>query len=75
MTSTTLTINNAKSKYFEHVCSEYDVRLIRLNEDGEKFAVYEAQGDSRDIFLVGLALGIEVGEQIMYDACMKLKNN
>jgi hypothetical protein len=75
MTVTQLSILHTKSKYFEHVCSEYDVQLIRLNDDREKFVVYEAKGEATDIFIVGLALGIEVGEQIMYDACMKLKDN
>ena len=60
--------------FLEHLCSEYDIELYFMGEENN-LMIYKAIGDPFDIFAVGIGIGIEIGEQIMYDAVMKRNDN
>ncbi len=74
MTSAIVVVRLSKAGYFEDICEANGVIITHLQDD-ENFAFYDAFGDPENIFLVGVGIGIELGEQIMWDACMKLKDN
>ena len=74
MVTATVVVRVQKAGFFEDLCVANDVIISHILDD-ENFAFYEAMGDAENIFLVGVGIGIEMGEQIMYDACMKPNDN
>jgi len=59
---------------FLKLCNDMDIMAIEM-ERGNDAILYDVHGESHDLFFVGMGIGIEMGEERMYEACTTINLN
>jgi hypothetical protein len=67
-------VRNQYVRLFEKLCNENDVVCMATDRNAV-VTVYETYGDPTMLYMVGVGVGIEIGEQNMWDACMTINDN
>jgi len=74
MIKTNVSVRSSTTDGFEHLCCEYGIWYMKRFTFVDK-AIYTLQGSPDDIFFVGMAVGIQMGEDDLMTELNELKEN
>ena len=59
---------------FLELCEAFNLSVIEVDRIKDRI-VYDVHGEPESLYLIGVGIGIEIGEQRMWDAVMKRNDN
>jgi hypothetical protein len=59
---------------FLELCKAFELSVIEVDRIQDR-TVFDVYGSAESLYLIGVGIGIEIGEQRMWDAVMKRNDN